>query len=363
MQQPILTRRRAVLRAAGSASMVGLTGLAGCSGLIETRPVRSPPVPEDRPDAVYYPSHYEGMRVVDVQTDGRIACALTYTYPHRFWLVELGGVQRVSIRPEDSVHLMPLLWDRPSGTILPDLAPTVSVSRKGASVEQFSPWPMLSQQMGLHFGDNLHLPAEGTYRVTVDIGVPSIRRTGTLAGQPGDRSFTFAFRFSQSTLESISYTDIPAGKQGTRGAVDPMEHDQLPALSLPDAGTLPGTSRGTGTSGDARFVVTTLRDATRFGGAQNARYLAVSPRTPYNRYPLAMMSLSGTLSSGGQTVFDGPLRATLDPELGYHYGAPVDGIETGDSLRLTIDAPPQLARHEGYETAFVDMPAVTIPLE
>ncbi|MFB6077218.1 MAG: hypothetical protein ABEK12_03750, partial [Candidatus Nanohaloarchaea archaeon] len=111
-----------------------------------------------------------------------------------------------------------------------------------------------------------------------------------------------------------------------------MDHDQLPSPSLPDTGNLPGTIRGTGTSGDARFVVTTIRDATRFGGAENARYLVVSPRTPYNRYPLAMMSVSGALSRGGHTVFDGPLRATLDPELGYHYGAPVDGIEPGDSL-------------------------------
>ncbi|EJN56997.1 hypothetical protein [Halogranum rubrum] len=42
---------------AGSTS---LAGLAGCAGLFETRSELAPPLVENRPDAVYYPTHYEG---------------------------------------------------------------------------------------------------------------------------------------------------------------------------------------------------------------------------------------------------------------------------------------------------------------
>lgn len=42
--------RRDVLRVVGGTS---LTGLAGCTDLFKTRSARSPPVSENRPDAVY----------------------------------------------------------------------------------------------------------------------------------------------------------------------------------------------------------------------------------------------------------------------------------------------------------------------
>ncbi|MFB6297607.1 MAG: hypothetical protein ABEH56_03715, partial [Salinirussus sp.] len=57
------------------------------------------------------------------------------------------------------------------------------------------------------------------------------------------------------------------------------------------------------------------------------------------------------LDRGGETVFDGRLTRTLDPDLGYHYGAVV-GSEPGDELTLSVLTQPQTARHEGYETAF-----------
>jgi hypothetical protein len=53
----------------------------------------------------------------------------------------------------------------------------------------------------------------------------------------------------------------------------------------------------------------------------------------------------------------------VDPDLGYHYGAPVSEAKSGDRLTVTVDAPPQLARHEGYETAFLKMPPVELALE
>ncbi|MFC6963191.1 hypothetical protein ACFQJ8_15765 [Halocatena marina] len=74
------------------------------------------------------------------------------------------------------------------------------------------------------------------------------------------------------------------------------------------------------------------------------------------------MSLSGTVKRGKQTIFDGPLTATLDPELNYHYGTSVERLQSGDTLALTVDVPPQVARHEGYEMAFFEMPPMELTL-
>jgi len=208
----------------------------------------------------------------------------------------------------------------------------------------------------------VQLGGEGTYRVEVRIGSPSTRRTGSLADNDGQTSFAFDFEFRQSTLEEISFRDVPSDAEGTAGAIEPMDMEMLPSTQVPDTESLPGTVRGTATSGDARFVVTTLSDATPFGGESGDTYLAVSPRTPHNRYMLPLMSLAGTLTRREDTVFDDIFQSTIDPDLGYHYGAVVSQAGSGDELTITVESPPQTARHEGYETALLHMEEVTLLL-
>jgi hypothetical protein len=128
---------------------------------------------------------------------------------------------------------------------------------------------------------------------------------------------------------------------------------------LPEASDLPGRAVGQGESGDAVFVVRTLESPPE-GVDGSGTYLGVSARTRYNRYPLALMSLSATVEGDGGTRFEGPLTPTLDPDLGYHYGATVGEMGSGDELTITVDSPPGAARHEGYETSFFDMDPVTI---
>lgn len=354
-------RRRELLGVVGG---VGVGGLAGClSGFgVETRSTRAPPLPDYRPNAVYMPTHVEGMQMVGMQSSGSYRCALTYTYPHRFWLVTGTRKKKVDIKPDDSVHLMPVVWHAESGIVPPDINPQLSITQDGDSVTQLAPWPMLSQPMGFHFGDNVQLPGDGTYQVEVSIGSPSTRRTGSLADSQGQASFTFEFEFQRSALEEIMYRDIPSDTEGTEGAVEPMAMEMMPSTQVPTESEFPGTVHGTSTSGDAVFVVTTLADATPFGGSSDETYLAVSPRTPYNRYMLPMMSLSATLTSGGETVYDDILQSTIDSNLHYHYGAVVPGISSGDELTITIDSPPQTARHEGYEMAFIEMDDMTLSL-
>jgi hypothetical protein len=52
----------------------------------------------------------------------------------------------------------------------------------------------------------------------------------------------------------------------------------------------------------------------------------------------------------------------MDPALGYHYGAPIRGLASADRLTLSVTTPPQVARHEGYETAFLDLSPASLSL-
>ncbi|MFB6104128.1 MAG: iron transporter [Halobacteriaceae archaeon] len=349
--------RRRFLRAAG-AGMIG--GLAGCSRLFETRSALAPPLVADRPTAAYYPTHVEGMAVVGTDAANGYRCALTYTYPHRFWVVTGTHTRKVTIQPADDVHLMPVVWDADTGIVPPDVNPTIEATRDGRTVAAPAPWPMLSQPMGFHFGENVALEGDGSYTVTVSIGAPSIRRTNGLDGDRGPTTFDFEFAYSAARVEDLPYTDIPADKQGTRGAVDPMSMAALPTTRLPPPSTLPGTVLGTGTSGDATVVLTAIDDATPYGGSAEQTYLGVSLRTPYNDYVIPMASLAVTVTRDGTTVADTAANAAIGPRLRYHYGANIPDLVAGDTVTVRVMAPPQVARHEGYETAFLQFDPVTV---
>ena len=88
----------------------------------------------------------------------------------------------------------------------------------------------------------------------------------------------------------------------------------------------------------------------------------VSPRTPYNRVPLPEMELHLALERDGETVEQLPLEPTIDHAAGFHYGGAVSELRDGDLATIDIRAPPQTARHQGYETAFIDMTAVAVEL-
>ncbi|WP_436929972.1 DUF7350 domain-containing protein [Halosimplex halobium] len=354
-------RRRFLAAGAAAASV----GLAGCRSLFQTRSARSPPLVEDRPDAVYVPSHAEGMAMVGVASAGDFRVALTYSYPHRFWLVSGDSTEKVEIEGSDSLHLMTTVWDPETMTVLPHGSVTATITRDGERLTSGkSLWPMLSQNMGVHAGDNLELDGDGTYEVEVTVPPLPTRRAGPLAGRFGELgTASFTLEFSQSALEEISYERLP-DRQGERDALDPMSMDMMPVSSTPAPGDLPGTVVGEGASGDARFVVSRLASppegvsagdstATPGGDADGDRpYLAVSMRTPYNGYPVPQASLSATVSGGGTTRYDGSLTPTVHPDLGYHYGAVAD-VQSGDDLTIAVDGVPQIARHEGYETAFM----------
>jgi hypothetical protein len=148
-------------------------------------------------------------------------------------------------------------------------------------------------------------------------------------------------------VASLGFEDL-GDRAGRADAVEPMQMDMLPVSRLPPREDLPGEMLGAGLSGDAAVAGTVL-DAPPDGVDGNGPYLAISPRTPYNRYPLPFASLSAD---------DESLSAVVDSAVGFHYGRVLDARP--EAVEVTVDAPPQLARHEGYETAFVDMSPVTL---
>ncbi|SFL10663.1 hypothetical protein SAMN04487950_2483 [Halogranum rubrum] len=352
MTQPYSVSRRSVLR---TLALGGVGSLAGCLGGFETQSAwRDPPLVENRPNAVYLPAITEGMKMYGRKTAGPYGVALTYSYPHRFWTLTGAERTKTPVRSQDSIHLMVSLWDEKTGTVLPlDAGVAIEITRGDELVTQEVAYPMLSQQMGFHYGANYALDGEGEYTATVRVGGVSLNRTGSFAGR-FERAERVAFDFTFDT-DDLYDVDIRrlGDRQGTRDAIAPMEMG-FPIGRAPDTDSLPGQHLGSQTSGDAVFDTFVVEDGSRFGVEQS--YLYVSARTPYNQIIVPMMGLDATLTRDGEQLLDRTLARTLDPTVGYHYGTPVDTVESGDVVELSVDVAPQVARHDGYETAFFEMP-------
>ncbi len=344
--------RRRFLAGAGVA---GVSILAGC-GSVENQSTRSPPLVEDRPDATYYPTHREGMEMIGVGDAGDYKVGLTYSYPHRFWTVTGTDTEQVTIRDADSVHLMASVWDPETMTVLPIQSGVgITVSADGETVADKQPWPMVSQNMGFHYGDNYGLDGEGVYEITVRVDGMTERRLGGFADRFDDAGkLTTNFEFSRSARDNISFTEYP-DQQGNRDALGLMDMEMMPTSRVPAPEDLPGELLGTAKGSDEVYAATWLAEADFLDSGQS--YLAVSVRTPYNRVPLPMMSLDGNVEIDGETAYDDSLSAAVHPDIGYHYGAVVEA--SGDpAVTVETVGPSQTSRHEGYETAFLGTPTV-----
>ncbi|MFC6733175.1 MULTISPECIES: fe2+ transport protein [unclassified Haladaptatus] len=344
---------------------LGSVGLAGCldqgtpaeTDTATTTAGDQSPTTTGQPDAdgVYIQSFVEGMHMAGMADAGPYKVGLMYTVTHDFWNVNGSQLSKTTIEESDSVHLMTTVWDPETGTVLPETGVSVEVDGQEEVI-----YPMLSQRMGFHYGDNIPLSGDGTYTATISVGGINIRRTGAFQDKFGDpASADIDFEFNKDTREQISITEIE--QAGDPGAVKPMDM-MMPLGYAPTREELPGTVLGEGTSDDAVFVVTHLEGDEVPAGIDADHYLAVSARTPYNRFVIPAMALSGTLSRGGEEIYSGTFERTLDPTLNYHYGAGVSGVEPGDTLTVTVDTPPQVARHEGYEKAFLQMREMEISL-
>jgi hypothetical protein len=345
-------QRRDFLRASAP---LCLAGLAGCTGMFETQSASSSQFTtvENREDRVYYPTHIDGMKMVGMGGQGRYEVGLMYSRPHPFWTITSTDLNLAQVGEAVTAHLMATIWDGETETVLPTANVSAKILKDGDEVDSRQLWTMLSQNMGYHFGDNVKLDGDGTYTAELSISAMQARRMGALQGAFGEQTtIDVEFEHTREKLGDVSYEQLP-NEKGTAGAIEPMDM-KMPIAQVPAYDALPNAF-GTGSSGDADFVAFSPDENPHFV-SEDETYLAVSPRTPHNRYPLPFMSLSAKLTRGGETVYDDILRDTLDPDFGYHYGTAVESIQSGDELSIIVDAPPQVSRHEGYETAFVEMP-------
>lgn len=372
-------RRSILRRAAVAGSGIGTLSLSGCLerlGFEEESAWSNPPLVEDRPDAVYLPASTEKMARLGTATGDEFAIALGYTIPHRFWLLA-GESNQVDVQPSDSLHLMVTVWDRETELVVPATVRLELVQEGEGATSVGSLWPMISQQMGFHYGDNVELSGDGTYTARVQVGPLDADRTGAFGDRlDGTETLTVEFTHAREDVHDLGVEYIDTQRRGTREALDLRTNDSMPSSRGQPLAELPGDHLGTADSGDAR-VGTLVLDAERVGGSSERAYLAVTLRTPYNDVMLPFAGLSATVDSGGdgggseRTGGDGDgggtepresltLTEAVDPTLGHHYGAESDVLSTGQStaderettITISVETPPQVARHDGYETAF-----------
>ena len=314
---------------------------------------REPPLVDPRPEGVYWPTHTEQMTMVGMGTtdDGR-RVGLMYTYPHRFWRVfrsDDGGYESemFEVEADDAVHLMANVWDAETGVVLPVSSVDIAVTGGNDVDERETIYPMLSQRMGFHYGDNYHLDGDGGYTAAVTVGGVTADRYGAFADRlDAPETVEIEFEYSEGARNDLGFTEYE--QAGEAGAVDPMAMEMMPTGTVDELG---GTALGEAVADDVRYRAS-LVEADRFDGP----YLAVTAATRYNEFVVPDMGLEASTDDG----FAESLTAGVDPELGFHYGTPAPDLTGEAELTVDVTTPPQVARHEGYETAFFSTPTVTL---
>jgi hypothetical protein len=354
-------RRRSYLRVlstgAAAASLAGCRSLVGGSASGDGDRTL-PPVLDERPAGVYRPTHASGVRVAGIADAGEFRFALLYSYPGRFWEVVGQQTYRRSVEVDDSIHLMTLVWDPDTGLVLPEVGLTAEIRQDGDLVAREAVYAMLSQRLGFHYGDNFALPGDGEYTVDISVGGLQIRRTGAFEGRFGDPA-SVSIGLPYSSAERDTIPSRRPDDTGAGGALSPADIEGVPAVRPPT--DVPGRHLGQRSTDGARLDARVLTGdpAARRGATGNEVYLVVRSRTPHSGLLLPAMGLEAAIERDGERRFEGTLSRTMDAELGYHYGASVPPLTERDQLTVEVLSPPQVARHEGYETAFMEMPPVS----
>ncbi|ELZ13263.1 hypothetical protein C477_22445 [Haloterrigena salina JCM 13891] len=361
-------RRRTAL-ATGGALLAGLS--AGCLETFRREDAWRELV-VDPPEGVYVPPHADGMVTYGTATGGGREIALLATRPHSFWIVADDERNRADIRSRHDVHLMVTVRDAETGTFVPASVRTAIRTRGDATddsddaadtVDERSLWPMLSQRMGPHYGDNVPLEGDGPYTATIRIGATTADAIGGVAdGLEAETSVEIDFAFETDAIDDIERRLIDEDEgRGEADALEPMDH-AVGAENSDKRDRESAAILGRATSADVEYAATLL-------GADRARTdrptLAVTARTVHNAYPLPFASLSAAISRDGERVASAHLEEAIDARLGHCYRTAVEPslLDGGGELAIDLETPPQVARHEGYETAFLEGDSVTVALD
>ena len=304
---------------------------------------REPPLVDPRPNAIYWPTHTEAMHHGEVaETDDGLALHLMYTFPHRFWQVistdEGYGTQKFEVGPDDAVHIMVGVWDAETEVVFPVSSLNVAITGGDGVDERETIYPMLSQRMGFHYGDNYHLDGDDSYTVEVTVGGVDVNRFGEFEGRFGDaETISMELDYSETERNDLEF-EMYDDRQGQRGAVEPMgmdghsemddamddhdgmddddhdemndnDHDemddgghdmhhQMPLGFVHDLEAAGGEPMGEAMLDDIRYRAA-LFDDERFG---DEPYLAVTAATRYNDLSIPEMGLAVHVGSADETV-------------------------------------------------------------
>ena len=410
--------RRQFLAAATAGASATVAGCVEAFQSLEgTTYGREPPLVNPRPNAIYWPTHTEAMHHGEVaETSDGLAVHLMYTFPHRFWQVDPTAdgyeARKFDVGPQEAVHLMVGVWDAETEVVVPASSVNVAVTGGNAVDERETIYPMLSQRMGFHYGDNLHLDGDDSYTVEVTVGGVNADRFGAFAGRFGDaETVTMELAYSETERNDLAF-EIYDDQQGQRGAVAPMgmdeeDHDemaademghamhhQMPLGFAPDLAEAGGDLLGEALLDDIRYRAALFTDD-RFG---DDPYLAVTAATRYNDLSIPEIGLSAHVGTADETaeievvvdesevdedddladgesptatreinvvdpdsaVLSQQLAPGLDPALGFHYGISAPGLAGDEDVTIDLSTPTQVARHEGYETVFFDTQQITL---
>ena len=357
-----VTSRRELLAGIGTA---GAASLAGCLGGLggggtPTGTGTAGGVGGDA-EGIYVPTHRDMMQMVGMQNDGRLLVTLSYTVPHQFFLVTGTRTNQAAIADGDSMHLMVQVMDRETGVVAPEVEPTIELSKDGERVGSNQPWPMLSQPMGFHVGDNVGASGEADWTFDVTVNASSSVLSPDLEDVFVRRAFTFERSFDPRSASELGL--MSAGdRAGKAGALAPMDMEMMTVPQQPAFDALPISVAGPQLTDDVAVGVGAHGDPAALGFDGGEAALVVATQTRYNRYPLGFMGVRATVTRGGDELFSGDLRSAVDGGLGHYYGAATPGLEAGDEVEVEIVTPPQIARHVGYERAFMQLEPLTFTL-
>ena len=153
--------------ATASASMDGMSGMnMGATPAATSSPAASAeaaaagdvkPVPTQQLGTAVW----QGMRIT--------ADAMT---PVPFLIYNGTTMQEVKPASNTSFHLMVLLNDAQTNVVIPYASVWATITQAGKTPFDESLWPMISRYMGPHYGNDVALPAAGTYQLTLLISPP-----------------------------------------------------------------------------------------------------------------------------------------------------------------------------------------------
>jgi hypothetical protein len=350
--------RRSFVATLGTGALLGVAGCAsdgdgGDGGTTDPGPGSG---------AIYLPTHRDEMTMFG-RTGGndsdRLQVALTATVPHAFTLVTGSRTNQAVINDESTMHLMASVWDSETGLLAPSLSPSVTIYRDGEQLTSMTPWSMLSQAMGFHYGGNVSVSGEGEYRFEVSLNEASEALPESLRPVFAQETVSITHSFDTASIADLGTVGVDS--PGNPGAIEPMDMEMVQIVQQPgyDAGSVSFTDSQM--AGDIRLAVGTA-ETDAMSAFEGEEVLVVAPQTRYNAYPVPLAGLEATVTREDSTVFDDELKAGVHPDVGHFYGAGVPALESGDSVTVSFTTPPQFARHVGYDAAFFGLPETTFTI-